>query len=716
MALLDSKQLNPNLTGSFILSGSTQTFIGRSDFQGSITASGDISASGTVFADNFQSTGGDSDGISFTDDLNLSGNLTASGDISSSGDLFVTGNSDLDGYLTVAKAITGSSHISASGDLFITGNSDIDGYLTVAKAITGSSHISASGNLSVTGTVDIDGNVDIDNTTTSIDSSGGISLDAGAASNLTTTDGTITIDGKTGVTIKEDGTNVIAIDTNRDVLFSQTGGSTSDPDVEFDGYTRFDGTTEITDTTNATSVSTGALIVDGGVGVAKDLVVGGILLASEVHTEFVSASVTTATGSNIFGDNITDSHQFTGSIEQSGSFNLNDGDLTVQDNFVLVGHLTASGNISASGNLSVTGDLDLDGTADFASHITASGNISASGIVTAEGLVISDDAEITDALTVGGHLDISDTIYHTGDSNTKIRFPEVDTISFHTSGDERLKITSTGAISGSAVSTGSFGQLIIGNGGDIDLDEDQRIYFESDKGTWIEADSTDRFRVVVGGSQMMVWDQDDERVVFGNGVNVFIGSNNNAQPSNELEVDGTISGSGILSIDGTANFGSHITASGNISASGNLSVTGDLDLDGTANFASHITASGNISGSSATTASFGYLNLDGDAVIGGNLTLGDSAGDSISFGAEISSSLIPDADSTYDIGSSSKNWRFGYIEQLSGTHVTGSGTGSFANVNVTEMSVSSVSELSSSIATTLNSLSADIIALSIALG
>ena len=686
MALLDSKQLNPNLTGSFILSGSTQTFIGRSDFQGSITASGDISASGTVFADNFQSTGGDSDGISFTDDLNLSGNLTASGDISSSGDLFVTGNSDLDGYLTVAKAITGSSHISASGDLFITGNSDIDGYLTVAKAITGSSHISASGNLSVTGTVDIDGNVDIDNTTTSIDSSGGISLDAGAASNLTTTDGTITIDGKTGVTIKEDGTNVIAIDTNRDVLFSQTGGSTSDPDVEFDGYTRFDGTTEIIDTTNATSVSTGALIVDGGVGVAKDLVVGGILLASEVHTEFVSASVTTATGSNIFGDNITDSHQFTGSIEQSGSFNLNDGDLTVQDNFVLVGHLTASGNISASGNLSVTGDLDLDGTADFASHITASGNISASGIVTAEGLVISDDAEITDALTVGGHLDISDTIYHTGDSNTKIRFPEVDTISFHTSGDERLKITSTGAISGSAVSTGSFGQLIIGNGGDIDLDEDQRIYFESDKGTWIEADSTDRFRVVVGGSQMMVWDQDDERVVFGNGVNVFIGSNNNAQPSNELEVDGTISGSGILSIDGTANFGSHITASGNIS------------------------------GSSATTASFGYLNLDGDAVIGGNLTLGDSAGDSISFGAEISSSLIPDADSTYDIGSSSKNWRFGYIEQLSGTHVTGSGTGSFANVNVTEMSVSSVSELSSSIATTLNSLSADIIALSIALG
>jgi hypothetical protein len=51
MALLDSKQLNPKLTGSFVLSGSTQTFIGNSEFQGSITASSDISASGNLYID-----------------------------------------------------------------------------------------------------------------------------------------------------------------------------------------------------------------------------------------------------------------------------------------------------------------------------------------------------------------------------------------------------------------------------------------------------------------------------------------------------------------------------------------------------------------------------------------------------------------------------------------------------------------------------------------
>ena len=81
---------------------------------------------------------------------------------------------------------------------------------------------------------------------------------------------------------------------------------------------------------------------------------------------------------------------------------------------------------------------------------------------------------------------------------------------------------------------------------------------------------------------------------------------------------------------------------------------------------------GNISGSTASTGSFGYLNVDGDTVIGGNLTLGDAATDSISFSAEINSNLIPDADSTYNIGSTSKNWKYGYIEEFSATNITSS--------------------------------------------
>jgi hypothetical protein len=182
--------------------------------------------------------------------------------------------------------------------------------------------------------------IDIDSAALDIDASGaiaidtsagGVSIDAAAASNFTTAGGAITIDGNAGISLKEAGTDVIAIDTARDILFSRTGGSSADPDVEFDGYVRFDGTTEVTDTTDSTSVSTGALIVDGGVGIAKDLVVGGMVTAQEFHSEFVSASIMYMSGSNKFGDSIDDIHSFSGSIHQSGSFKLNDGNMTIAD-------------------------------------------------------------------------------------------------------------------------------------------------------------------------------------------------------------------------------------------------------------------------------------------------------------------------------------------------------------------------------------------------
>jgi len=46
MAILKSKQLNPNLTGSFVLSGSNQTFIGTTTIEGTTLASGSVTLRG----------------------------------------------------------------------------------------------------------------------------------------------------------------------------------------------------------------------------------------------------------------------------------------------------------------------------------------------------------------------------------------------------------------------------------------------------------------------------------------------------------------------------------------------------------------------------------------------------------------------------------------------------------------------------------------------
>ena len=46
MAILKSKQLSTQLTGSYILSGSTQTFIGNTQLSGSVEASGSLTLRG----------------------------------------------------------------------------------------------------------------------------------------------------------------------------------------------------------------------------------------------------------------------------------------------------------------------------------------------------------------------------------------------------------------------------------------------------------------------------------------------------------------------------------------------------------------------------------------------------------------------------------------------------------------------------------------------
>ena len=95
--------------------------------------------------------------------------------------------------------------------------------------------------------------------------------------------------------------------------------------------------------------------------------------------------------------------------------------------------------------------------------------------------------------------------------------------------------------------------------------------------------------------------------------------------------------------------GEHISSDGSI-----LSIAAGAEL--------HLSASmvdigaNTISGSHASTGSFGYLNIHGDAVIAGDLTFGDAATDLVSFGADIGSHLIPNTTATYDLGTTSQGW------------------------------------------------------------
>jgi hypothetical protein len=77
--------------------------------------------------------------------------------------------------------------------------------------------------------------------------------------------------------------------------------------------------------TGATTTLVDSSISDDGttVTISSDVNINGILTAREIHMDYVTSSVLFTSGSNRFGNTFDDTHQFTGSVNITGSISLN---------------------------------------------------------------------------------------------------------------------------------------------------------------------------------------------------------------------------------------------------------------------------------------------------------------------------------------------------------------------------------------------------------
>ena len=98
---------------------------------------------------------------------------------------------------------------------------------------------------------------------------------------------------------------------------------------------------------------------------------------------------------------------------------------------------TFSGNISVGGTITYDDVTSVDsvGIVTARQDLKVLRNVSVSGVST-----------LTGQVDVGGLLTIPDTISHTGDTDTKIRFAGADTITAETACNERVRINSDGRI------------------------------------------------------------------------------------------------------------------------------------------------------------------------------------------------------------------------------------------------------------------------------
>jgi cytoskeletal protein CcmA (bactofilin family) len=102
----------------------------------------------------------------------------------------------------------------------------------------------------------------------------------------------------------------------------------------------------------------------------------------------------------------------------------------------------------------------------------------------------------------------------------------------------------------------------------------------------------------------------------------------------------------------TALTGSHINVTnitGTTITGSNARITGDLSVEGA------VYVTGDISGSDLNLT--GNATIDGDIVLKGNINIGNQTTDLITFGGEVSSSILPQTHNAFDLGSPSLNWK-----------------------------------------------------------
>ena len=165
--------------------------------------------------------------------------------------------------------------------------------------------------------------------------------------------------------------------------------------------------------------------------------------------------------------------------------------------------------------------------------------------------------------------------------------------------------------------------------------------------------------------------------------------------ANIKHISGSFTGSGIGLYDIPAsgitglelNRISDGSATASISQANGLRINTKTEITGAFTVNGNTYTSGNVY-ITGNTIQTGSIDLTGNITLGGNITVGDSTTDFVTFGAEISSSIVPDVHNAFDLGSPSKNWRnlhvsgTAYVDVLSARQVNFNDLGILTDLTV----------------------------------
>jgi len=464
------------------------------------------------------------------------------------GDIIITGNISASSLHTLTGNISASSiHISASGPSSLTINSGE--YDNAVNIYSTDDRVNISLSDSTTNTTKIVGVGAEGNDLILRSDIGGAKFRVGGIDRISVFE----IDNSGSITTVTDITASGNISASGTIIASNLSG-TNTGDQDLSTYMLSDNTASFAVTSS--NVLFGNITASGNISASGDLIVSNITASNKIFIQ------TTGTPSNL-SLNRTDGKQISLIAGLNGAAIRYDN--TSGSDFSIHGMtnpaLATSYPEITSPDFSITGSKIGIGTFLPSEKLTVEGSISASGDIIVEGLTtLGGNTSVDGNLTVGTGYRFKFTNENVGlyrDSND-LRLAGFNSIQFFSeeaemlSQTERMRLTNQGRL-GIGTTSPSEMLTVAGNisaSGELIIGSNEKLYLNKSEDTYIQSMAGDIARIVAGGNQMLILDYDTgNRAVFGNGTKVYIGNNNNALPSAELQVQGMISASGTGSFE-----------------------------------------------------------------------------------------------------------------------------------------------------------------------
>ena len=390
------------------------------------------------------------------------------------------------------------------------------------------------------------------------------------------------------------------IQTNSGNLTIDPAGTlvTIESDLQVNGALNFTGQILATSVDNSVSTTTGAIVVAGGIGVAKDIYVGGNLKTTSIISEepiplTVSATATTFTGKVVISANTASLNTSTGALVVAGGLGVG-GDLRVVRGFDITGQFISTGtigsyavtNLSAGADINLTANIGAVTVSNTSTLQTVTSRGSSTNVVVRFSNTTNSISTDTGAVTIAGGLGVAGDIYGTGIYSNGSAVVTVGTIG-------SLGVTAIVAGTDTAVNT-STGVVTISNTGTLET-VTSRGSTTTAKISILNvtsATSTSTGALTVEGGLGVGGAIYAKGTIYSNGSPVLVAESDTLQSvtgrgnttDRQILITNTASsnstGSGALIVTGGIAVGENLIVGGYTNITGNATVSGDLTVEG----------------------------------------------------------------------------------------------------------------------------------------